>query len=267
MSVVETMLCQSRRFLLRPLICILGSILFSLPATALTSLSVTWNQSTNINVKGYKVYFGSASQQYTSTIDAGNATNVSISGITPGKTYYFSATSYNAAGLESAFSPEISYTVPLLNPPISAPVRNGGGFQFSVAGTASASYVVLASTNLVNWVALATNTAPFVFTDAYASYYGQRFYRVILQTAYNAQISILQPVVQPPLVSPSKTLSGFSFGVNKTVGSAYVVLASTNLINWIPLATNTAPFVFHDPASAQFPQRFYKALLKSLYAP
>jgi hypothetical protein len=40
------------------------------------------------------------------------------------------------------------------------------------------------------------------------------------------------------------------------------VEASTNLVNWSPLATNTLnghPFPFSDPAAASLPQRFYRA--------
>ena len=39
---------------------------------------------------------------------------MTISGLVPGATYYFAATTYNAAGLESPFSSEVSYLVPLM---------------------------------------------------------------------------------------------------------------------------------------------------------
>jgi hypothetical protein len=43
-----------------------------------------------------------------------------------------------------------------------------------------------------------------------------------------------------------------------------VMQASTNLVHWMPLATNLLgadPFYFSDPASTNYPQRFYRAVL------
>jgi hypothetical protein len=43
-----------------------------------------------------------------------------------------------------------------------------------------------------------------------------------------------------------------------------VVEASTNLVSWMALATNTlgaAPLRFNDPDWTNFPQRFYRAKL------
>ena len=46
-------------------------------------------------------------------------------------------------------------------------------------------------------------------------------------------------------------------------GSNYVLQASTNLLNWTPVSTNTAAtnaFILFDPAATNFPQRFYRVL-------
>ena len=48
-----------------------------------------------------------------------------------------------------------------------------------------------------------------------------------------------------------------------TSGQTYVLLASTNLVNWVPVATNIAPsgiFEMTDPDAANFRSRFYRAL-------
>ena len=54
-------------------------------------------------------------------------------------------------------------------------------FQFTVTGTAGAIYIVQATTNLTatSWNNLATNAAPFVFTQTNVSAAGQQFYRVV----------------------------------------------------------------------------------------
>jgi hypothetical protein len=52
-------------------------------------------------------------------------------------------------------------------------------YAFVVSGAAGYKYLVQASTDLVNWVSLQTNTAPFALVDTNASQFGQRFYRTI----------------------------------------------------------------------------------------
>jgi hypothetical protein len=60
----------------------------------------------------------------------------------------------------------------------------------------------------------------------------------------------------------SATLSSgtFSFTVNGISGAAYVIQASTNLTDWFPVQTNTAPFVFEDAEVSARSQCFYRAL-------
>ena len=88
------------------------------PALAATiSVTLAWNPSTDPNVAGYNIYYGGVSHTYTNKIPVGNATSVTISGLVQGTTYYFAATTYSASGLESQFSSELSYLVPV-NVPI-----------------------------------------------------------------------------------------------------------------------------------------------------
>jgi hypothetical protein len=77
------------------------------------SVTLTWNPSASPAVVGYKVYYGGASGVYTNTLNVGGATNVTISGLLPGATYYFTATTVASTGAESAFSNEASYVIPL----------------------------------------------------------------------------------------------------------------------------------------------------------
>jgi hypothetical protein len=52
-----------------------------------------------------------------------------------------------------------------------------GRFSFQVTGVRGGKYVVQATSDLVHWTSVQTNTAPFIFQDASASSYRQRFYR------------------------------------------------------------------------------------------
>ena len=63
------------------------------------------------DLAGFKIYYGTASGNYTKTIDAGNVTTYTFANITEGQTYYFVATVYNTAGIESSYSNEVSKTI------------------------------------------------------------------------------------------------------------------------------------------------------------
>jgi len=90
-------------------------------AFATGSVTLTWIACTNPCVAGYNVYYGGASGAYTNVNYAGNTTNVTISGLTQGTTYYFAATSLTASGMESPFSSEVSYFIPLNAPATNQP--------------------------------------------------------------------------------------------------------------------------------------------------
>ncbi len=85
--------------------------LIQLPAFA-QNVTLAWNPSTDPTVVGYNLYYGGGSGNYTNTLSAGNATNITVSGLVGGFTYYFAATTYNSSGVQSPFSNEVSYSVP-----------------------------------------------------------------------------------------------------------------------------------------------------------
>ncbi len=95
--------------------------LIQLPALATQSVTLAWNPSTDSTVVGYNIYYGGASHNYTNTLSAGNATNMTIPGLAGGTTYYFAATSYNGSGVQSPFSSEVSYLVPTNIVPVNQP--------------------------------------------------------------------------------------------------------------------------------------------------
>jgi hypothetical protein len=75
-------------------------------------VTLTWDPNAEADLKGYRVYYGTSSGNYTSVIDVGNQVTCTVTGLTPGETYYFAATAYNNIGLESDYSTELVYTVP-----------------------------------------------------------------------------------------------------------------------------------------------------------
>ena len=74
---------------------------------------LAWTASISTNVVGYKIYYGPASGVYTNTVAVGNTTNAAVTGLVEGVTYYFAATAFDDSGVESQFSNETSYSLPL----------------------------------------------------------------------------------------------------------------------------------------------------------
>jgi hypothetical protein len=65
-------------------------------------------------------------------------------------------------------------------------------------------------------------------------------------------------------LAPAAHAAGqYSLTVDEVPGCRYVVQASTDFVNWVPVLTNTAPFTYVDTNAGQFGQRFYR----SVYAP
>lgn len=65
------------------------------------------------DLQGYKIHYGTVSQDYTTTIQVSNpgvATYV-VQNLPAGSTYYFAVTAYNSAGTESLLSDEVSATL------------------------------------------------------------------------------------------------------------------------------------------------------------
>jgi hypothetical protein len=59
------------------------------------------------NLAGYRVYWGTASRDYSSVTDVGNTTTYTVAGLST-RTYYFTVTAYDTSGGESIFSNEVS---------------------------------------------------------------------------------------------------------------------------------------------------------------
>jgi len=64
------------------------------------------------------------------------------------------------------------------------------------------------------------------------------------------------------LSAPTFTNNQFRVTVGQVSNQTYVIQGNTDLspTNWLPLATNVAPFTFTDSAASNYPMRFYRAL-------
>jgi hypothetical protein len=154
---------------------------FGTTAPAGQSATLIWNPNTNSNVAGYNVYYGAVSGAYTNMINAGNATNTTISGLVAGATYYFAATTYDSMGGESGYSTEASYTVPTTLSSMQIRAAAAGQFTLTVTGPAGHSYNILATQDFKTWTIIGTVTlgtsGSLDFTDTNAAGFSSRFYR------------------------------------------------------------------------------------------
>ncbi len=113
-------------------------------ATASQARDVTlqWDPDTDTSVTGYKINYsadsatlpfsGTAAVQGVSPIDVKNLTSSTVTGLDPGRSYYFAVTAYNASGTESSYSnivnvaeatpPTVSIASPATNTTISGTV-------------------------------------------------------------------------------------------------------------------------------------------------
>jgi hypothetical protein len=85
-----------------------------------------------------------------------------------------------------------------------------------------------------------------------------------LSATRNFSVTVLRPVA-PTFLSPMLNGDAFQSLITGDAGPEYSVYTTTNLSgSWqLLLDTNPValPFLFSDPASADFPQRYYRVLL------
>jgi hypothetical protein len=73
------------------------------------SVSLAWDASTEQDIAGYRIHYGTTSGVYTTTLDVGNTSEVTISNLPTGNTYFFVVSAYSTASLESLPSNEASF--------------------------------------------------------------------------------------------------------------------------------------------------------------
>jgi chitinase len=97
------------------------------PSAALAAnVSLAWDRNPESDIAGYRLYYGTASRNYTANLDVGNTDQHTVTGLVAGTTYYFAATAYDISGAESAYSAEVIYTTDIITHTITASAGNNG---------------------------------------------------------------------------------------------------------------------------------------------
>lgn len=127
---------------------------------------------------------GNPSPSYQWQFNGGNisgatSSSYTINSISTNDTGNYSVIASNSYG--STTSATAALTVLTSQATLSGPTVTNNTFQLTVAQVSGLRYIVQANTNLttMNWVAIATNTAPFTLTDSTFTNYPARFYRAL----------------------------------------------------------------------------------------
>lgn len=113
-------------------------VLVSSTVQATQSITLAWDPSSDPDIAGYHLYYGTASRSYDHELDLGNVTTTTISNLADESGFFFVVTAVNAGALESSPSNEVTNLVPrkfLANVSVRAFVQEGnvmiGGFILS----------------------------------------------------------------------------------------------------------------------------------------
>lgn len=107
------------RFVIKVLFAILFFVSFDAFAA---NVRLNWSANSELDISGYKIYYGTSSGNYTSTVNVGNLTTYNVTSLSAGQTYYFVLTAYNSSGLESNYSSEISINISSSPTPTPTPI-------------------------------------------------------------------------------------------------------------------------------------------------
>jgi len=98
---------------LKSLFLVIATTLPIASSTYAADVTLAWDPSPDVGVESYRLHYGAIPGIYTDLTNAGPATALTVSGLVEGTTYYFVATAVGTNQLESDFSNEISYSVPI----------------------------------------------------------------------------------------------------------------------------------------------------------
>ena len=84
------------------------AVLLASTVASAQSVNLAWDPSTDSTVTGYVIKWGTAPQIYTSSVDVGNRTSWTVTGLIPDQKYFFAVTSYASTGASSVPSNEVS---------------------------------------------------------------------------------------------------------------------------------------------------------------
>lgn len=93
-----------------------------------SKVTISWNKNMAYNISEYKVYYGTSSGNYTSSVSAGDVSNLDFTSITPNQRHYFAVTALADGNVhESLKSAEVTGAIDTLAPTKPANLRAAVG--------------------------------------------------------------------------------------------------------------------------------------------
>ncbi|MEW6187275.1 MAG: FG-GAP-like repeat-containing protein [Thermodesulfobacteriota bacterium] len=111
-------------------------------------VTLAWDPNREMDLAGYKIYYGTSSRTYQYTIDVGNVTSYSLGGLNSRMSYYIAATAYNTHGIESGFSNEVVYSG-VYSLPVCTYILSPSSASFSASGGSGT--VTITTQSGCNW--------------------------------------------------------------------------------------------------------------------
>ncbi len=115
--------------------CLVLALLLGRSAYANQSLVLAWDPSTSPEVVGYLVYCGTDGTNFTSQIDVGTNTSITMPGLQAGTTNAFEVVGYDINGVESPPSNLIEYSVPSVTEMVIGQTNGASEFTLLIGGT------------------------------------------------------------------------------------------------------------------------------------
>src|SRR3989442_11080522 len=120
--------------------CVLTVLCSLAPAlSSAAQVALAWDANTDPDLAGYKLYYSISSGSYQLSVDVGNQTSYTLSGLLEGQIYYFAATAYTVSHNESGFSNEVSKAIADVTPPTVSLTTPAAGATISGTVTVSTS--------------------------------------------------------------------------------------------------------------------------------
>jgi fibronectin type 3 domain-containing protein len=233
------------------------------PTNALVNLA--WNASAS--AASYNVKRSLSNGGPYSLIATSATTNYPDAGLANGMPYYYVVSAVNAGG-ESADSAQASATPvapPLAPAGLTATAGDLQAFLSWSASAGAAGYNLKRSTITGGPYAIVasptgTNFADIGLTNGTTYYYVVSATSIGGESANSSEASVTPVSPQIVLIVGPQTNGQFSFHFQGTDGTNYVVLLSTNLVNWLPVLTNqpVGGLFNYTDTNLTDPARFYR---------
>ena len=253
-------------------------------------MTLAWNPSTDKTAVGYNVYFWNANTAPSNIlftagmISVGTVTNATVTNLVVGSTYTFAATTVDTSGVESLFSSEVSYQIPLNWPPTLNALAAMDIYTNAGTKTVALTGITSGSSNEVQTLTVtAKSSNPSLIPTPTISYTspntsGTLSFAPVLNQVGTATITV---TVNDGGVTNNLTSRSFlvvvglateQFRVTKArqfiltvagpVGHVYDIQATQDFKTWTVIGTVTVGLSgsldFTDTNAASFSRRFYR---------